>query len=85
MLQKIEPTELADMTLVVDGARDRLGPKRFANEYPEIGQGKDSVSFVRVTVHRESLRRWLAELSGKASDKKRGPRDAYPWKKSKQS
>jgi hypothetical protein len=43
MLGKIEPKELADMTLVVDGARDWLGPKRFANEYPEIGQGKDSV------------------------------------------
>jgi hypothetical protein len=57
MLRKIEPTELADMTLVVDGARDWLGPKRFADEYPEIGQGTNSVSFVGVTVHRESLRR----------------------------
>jgi hypothetical protein len=81
MLRKIEPKELADMTLVVDGARDWLGPKRFANEYPEIGQGKDSVSFAGVTVHRESFRRWLVELSGKASEKKRGPRDAYPWRK----
>jgi hypothetical protein len=81
MLCKIEPGELADMTLVVDGARDWLGPTQFANEYPEIGQGTNSVSFVGVTVHRELLRRWLADLSGKASDKKRGPRDAYPWQK----
>jgi hypothetical protein len=79
MLRKIEPKELADMTLVVDGARDWLGPTRFADEYSEIGQGTNSVSFVGVTVHRESLRRWLAELSGKASEKKRGPKFKYDW------
>jgi len=79
MLRKIEPKELADMTLVVDGARDWLGPKRFANEYPEIGQGKDSVSFAGVTVHRESFRRWLVELSGKASEKKRGAKFKFNW------
>jgi hypothetical protein len=79
MLRKIEPKELANMTLVVDGARDWLGPKRFANEYPEIGQGKDSVSFAGVTVHRESFRRWLVELSGKASEKKRGPKLKFNW------
>jgi hypothetical protein len=79
MLRKIEPKELADMTLVVDGARDWLGPKRFADEYPEIGQGKDSVSFVGVIVHRESFRRWLVELSGKASKKKRGPKFKFHW------
>jgi hypothetical protein len=67
------------MTLVVDGARDWLGPKRFANEYPEIGQGKDSVSFADVTVHRESIRRWFVELSGKASEKKRGPKFKFDW------
>ena len=80
-LRRIEPMELADMTLVVDGARDWLGPMQFADEYPEIGQGTNSVSFVGVKVRRKSLRRWLADLSGKASDKRRGPRDAYPWKK----
>jgi hypothetical protein len=79
MLVKIEPKFLADMTLVIDGARDWLGPTRFADEYPEIGQGTNSVSFVGVTVHRESLRRWLAELSGKASEKKRGPKFKYDW------
>jgi hypothetical protein len=81
MLRKIDPTELADMTLAIDGERDWLGPMRFADEYPEIGQGKDSVSFAGIKVHRESFRRWLVELSGKTSEKKRGRRDAYPWKK----
>ena len=81
MLHKIDPTELADLTLVIDGERDWLGPTRFADEYPEIGQGKDSVSFAGVRVHRKSFRRWLVELSGKTRKKKRGPRDAYPWKK----
>ena len=79
MLRKIEPKELADMTLVVDGARDWLGPKQFANEYPEIGQGKDGVSFAGVIVHRESFRRWLVELSGKASEKTRGPKFKFNW------
>jgi hypothetical protein len=79
MLAKIEPKFLADMTLVIDGAGDWLGPTRFADEYPEIGQGTNSVSFVGVTVHRESLRQWLAELSGKASEKKRGPKFKYDW------
>jgi hypothetical protein len=80
-LRKIEPKELADMTLVVDGARDWLGPTQCADEYPEIGQGTNSVSFVGVKIHRESLRRWLADLSGKGSEKRRGPRDAYPWER----
>ena len=79
MLRKIEPKELADMTLVVDGARDWLGPTRFADEDSEIGQGTNSVSFVGVTVHRGSFRRWLAELSGKASEHKRGPKFKYDW------
>jgi hypothetical protein len=79
MLAKIEPKFLADLTLVIDGARDWLGPTRFADEYPEIGQATESVTFVGVTVHRESLRRWLAELSGKASEKKRGPKLRFNW------
>jgi hypothetical protein len=81
MVRKIEPSELAELTLVVDGARDWLGPTQFADEYPEIGQGTNSVRFVGVVIHRESLRRWLADLSGKASGRKQGPRDAYPWQK----
>jgi hypothetical protein len=79
-LRKLEPTELAGMTLVIDGARDWLGPKEFADQYPEIGQATNSVRFAGVTVQRESLGRWLAGLSGKTS-KKRGPRPAYPWQK----
>jgi hypothetical protein len=67
------------MTLVIDGARDWLGPTRFADEYPEIGQGPDSVTFVGVTVHRESLRRWLSELVGKPSEKKRRPKSKFNW------
>ena len=43
MLARIEP-KFADLTLVIDGERDWLGPTRFADEYPEIGQGKDSVT-----------------------------------------
>jgi hypothetical protein len=79
MLRKIEPKELADMTLVVDGARDWLGPTRFADEYPEIGQGTHSVTFVGVTVHRESLGRWLSEIAGKPIAKKRGPNFKFDW------
>ena len=79
MLAKIEPKFLADMTLVIDGARDWLGPTQFADEYPEIGQGTNSVSFVGVTVHRESFGRWLSEIAGKASEKKRGPKFKFDW------
>jgi hypothetical protein len=79
MLAKIEPKFLADMTLVIDGARDWLGPTRFADEYPEIGQATDSVTLVGVTVHRESLGRWLSEIAGKPIAKKRGPKFKYDW------
>ena len=79
MLAKIEPKFLADLTLVIDGACDWLGPTRFADEYPEIGQGTDSVTFVGVTVHRESLRRWLSEIVGKPTAKKRGPKFKFNW------
>jgi hypothetical protein len=79
MLRKIEPKFLADMTLVIDGARDWLGPTRFADEYPEIGQGTKSVSFVGVTVHRESLGRWLSEIAGNPTAKKRGPKFKFNW------
>jgi hypothetical protein len=81
-MRKLEPGELGGMTLVLDGARDWLGPKEFADQYPEIGQAPESVRFAGVTVQRESLKGWLALLSGKAS-KKRGPRPAYPWQKIK--
>jgi hypothetical protein len=79
MLAKIEPKYLADMTLVIDGARDWLGPTRFADEYPEIGQGTNSVSFVGVTVHLESLGRWLSGIAGTPTAKKRGPKFKFNW------
>ena len=63
-LLKIEPEFLANATLVIDGASDWIGPTRFADEYPERGQATESVDFVDVVVHRESLRRWLTDLAG---------------------
>jgi hypothetical protein len=79
MLHKIEPKGFADMTLVIDGERDWLGPTRFADEYPEIGQGTHSVAFVGVTIHRESLGRWLSEIAAKPTAKKRGPKFKFNW------
>ena len=67
------------MTLVIDGARDWIGPKRFADEFPEQGQATESVTFVGVVVHRESLRRWVADLAGKPAPKKRGPKFQFDW------
>ena len=52
---------------------------RFADEYTVCGQDQESVTFVGVTAHRESLRRWLAELAGKPVPKKRGPRSKFDW------
>lgn len=78
-LMKIEPEFLRDMTLVIDGARDWIGPRRFADEFPEQGQATESVTFVGVVVHRESLRRWLADLAGRPAPKKRGPKFQFDW------
>jgi hypothetical protein len=78
-LMKIETEFLRDMTLVIDGERDWLGPKRFADEFSERGQATESVDFVGVVVHRESLRRWLAELAERPAPKKRGPKFQFDW------
>jgi len=78
-LMKIGPEFLLDMTLVIDGARNWIGPRRFADEFPEQGQATESVTFVDVVVHRESLRRWLADLTGRPAPKKRGPRFQFDW------
>jgi hypothetical protein len=78
-LMKLEPESLAELTLVIDGPRDWIGPKRFADEFPEQGQATESVKFVGVLVHRESLRRWLAHLAGKPAPKKRGPKFQFEW------
>jgi hypothetical protein len=76
---KIDPASCADLTVVIDGERDWLGPTRYADEYPERGQSIKSVTFIDVTVHRESLRRWLAELADKAGPRKRGRRPKFDW------
>ena len=78
-LFKIDPESCVDLALVIDGPGDWLGPTRFADEYTVCGQDKESVTFVGVTAHRESLRRWLAELAGKPVPTKRGPRSKFDW------
>jgi hypothetical protein len=76
---KIDPEYCADLTLVIDGERDWLGPMSYADEYAERGRSIESVTFVDVTVHRDSFRRWLAELADKAAPRKRGPRPKFDW------
>jgi hypothetical protein len=76
---KIEPEFLVNATLVIDGGPDWIGPIRFADEFPERGQATESVEFVGVLVHSESLRRWLADLAGKPAPKKRGPKFQFDW------
>lgn len=44
------------MTLVIDGAPDWIGPKQYADEYPERGLAAESVSYVRVAVLRTDFR-----------------------------
>jgi hypothetical protein len=78
-LMKLEPESLEDMTLVIDGARDWIGPKRFADEFPQRGQATESVTFVGVVVHRESLRRWVTDLAGNPAPNKRGPKFQFDW------
>jgi hypothetical protein len=78
-LRKIGPSELAGLTLVIDGARDWLGPAEFADTYPEAGHAAKSVSFAGVTLLRDTLRDWLSERSGKAGQKRRGPKPRYDW------
>jgi hypothetical protein len=79
-LSKIDPESCAGLTPAIDGARDWLGPMRFADEYAERGRSSESVSFCRVMVHRESLGRWLTELSGKPAPRKRGPSPKFDWR-----
>jgi hypothetical protein len=51
---------------VLFGGRDWLGPRRYADEYAEIGHAKHSVSFCEVMVERASLLKWLTTASIKA-------------------
>jgi hypothetical protein len=46
--------------------RDWLGPRRYANDYAEIGHAPHSVSFCGVMVERTSLLKWLTTMSSKA-------------------
>jgi hypothetical protein len=82
-LRKIRSEELADITMVIDGAPNWLGPSRFADGYPEAGHAAESVRFADVRVLRDKLHGWLKDLSGKPT-KKRGRKEAFPWAKLEQ-
>jgi hypothetical protein len=57
---------LQDLIPVPFGSRDWLGPRRYADEYAEIGHAPHSVSFCGVMVERASLLKWLTTASIKA-------------------
>jgi hypothetical protein len=57
---------LHDLIPVPFGGRDWLGPRRYADEYAEIGHAPHSVSFCGVMVERTSLLKWLTTASIKA-------------------
>ena len=57
---------LHDLIPVPFGSRDWLGPRRYADEYAEIGHAQHSVSFCGVMVERTSLLKWLTSASIKA-------------------
>jgi hypothetical protein len=57
---------LHDLKPVPFGGRDWLGPRRYADEYAEIGHAPHSVSFCDVRVERASLLKWLTTMSTKA-------------------
>jgi hypothetical protein len=60
------PETLHDLIPVPYGGRDWLGPRRYADEYAEIGHAPLSVSFCEVKVERVSLLKWLTTVSIKA-------------------
>jgi len=62
----IEAETLHDLKPVPFGGRDWLGPRRYADEYAEIGHAPHSVSFCDVRVERASLLKWLTTVSTKA-------------------
>lgn len=62
----IEAETLHDLKPVPFGGRDLLGPRRYADEYAEIGHAQHSVSFCGVMVERASLIKWLTTASIKA-------------------
>ena len=62
----IEAETLHDLKPVPFGGRDWLGPRRYADEYAEIGHAPHSVSFCDDRVERASLIKWLTTASIKA-------------------
>jgi len=78
-LERIDPGSLGNMTLVIDGARDWLGPREFADEYPERGIATGSVAYANVIVHLASLQRWVESISSVKPSKKRGPKQQFEW------
>ena len=62
----IESETLHDLIPVPFGGRDWLGPRRYADEYAEIGHAPHSVSFCGGMVERTSLLKWLTSASIKA-------------------
>jgi len=62
----IEAETLHDLKPVPFGGRDWLGPRRYVDEYAEIGHAPHSVSFCGVMVERTSLLKWLTTASIKA-------------------
>jgi hypothetical protein len=62
----IESETLHDLKPVPFGGRDWLGPRRYADEYAEIGHAPHSVSFCDIRVERASLLNWLTTVSTKA-------------------
>jgi len=62
----IESETLHDLIPVPFGGRDWLGPRRYADEFAEIGHAPHSVSFCGVMVERTSLLKWLTTASIKA-------------------
>ena len=76
---RLEPVDLRDMTLVIDAAPDWIGPRSFADQYPEQGQATRSVTYVAVSVQTDTLRRWIDDLTGKAPPNKRGRKPKFDW------
>jgi hypothetical protein len=57
---------LQDLVPVPFGGRDWLGPRRYVEEYAEVGHAPRSVSFCEVMVESASLLKLLTALSSKA-------------------
>jgi hypothetical protein len=62
----IRSETLHDLIPVPFGGRDWIGPRRYADDYAEIGHASHSVSFCGVMVERTSLLKWLTTASIKA-------------------